>query len=508
MSTEIKKTSRAIAVPNTIQTSLVKAFLASLLVVTAFLALPAEAFGRGAPDSFADLAEELSPAVVNISTVQTVERRRGRRRLPRIPDGVPFGDWWEEFRDRQGEEEEEEPMRTSALGSGFIIDKAGFVVTNNHVIESADEITVILTDGTELEAEVVGRDPRSDLAVLKVETSLDLTAVTWGDSDAERVGDWVLAIGNPFGLGGTVTAGIISARNRQNGADYDFIQTDASINRGNSGGPLFNMDGKVVGVNTAIFSPTGGNVGIGFSIPSNDARAIIDELRESGRIRRGWLGVSIQTVTDEIAESLGLDEAKGILVGEVFPESPASEAGLEVGDIIIEWDGAEVSNNRELRREVARTRVGKEAKVVFWRQGEKRSVTVTVGLLEDEDSNDGDEEDGDSDRDNPFGDRELVQGMELVPLTGALRERFNIDDSVDGVVIANLNRRSPAYRSGLRPGTVIKRVNQRIVASPADVVERIDAALEADRPSVLMLVRRASDASDVHVTIQISEDDD
>lgn len=507
MRTQIFPKAKVIAAPLTLRQRLFRGFLACALILAALGASMGPAFSRAAPDSFADLAEKLSPAVVNISTVQTLERRGGRR-APRLPDGVPFGEWWEEFRDRfEDREDDDTPLRTSALGSGFIIDPAGYVVTNNHVVEGADEVTVIMTDGTELEAEIIGLDARSDLALLKVDADMPLPSVKWGDSDAERVGDWVIAIGNPFGLGGTVTAGIISARNRtQQNNDFDFIQTDASINRGNSGGPLFNMAGDVIGVNTAIFSPTGANVGIGFSIPSNDAQAIVEELRENGSIRRGWLGVSIQTVTEEVAESLGLDDARGILVGEVVPDSPADEAGLEIGDIILKWDGKEVANNRELRREVARTRVGKQAKVEFLRAGELRTATVTVGLLEEP----SDEEQPERNRrgDSPYGDRELVEGMDLVPLNDELRERFRIGEDVQGVIVVRVSRRSAAYRQGMRPGTVIMRVNQREVSTPADVLERIDAAREAGRRSVLLLVALPGSGNTVHLTVPIGDDDE
>ncbi|HJS32758.1 MAG TPA: Do family serine endopeptidase, partial [Alphaproteobacteria bacterium] len=324
--------------------------------------------GRGNPPAqgFADLAERLLPAVVNISTTQTVrqdrnqqqgpqqgpqgERRRGPE-VPQFPPGSPFEEFFREFFDRQGRPDAP-PRRTQSLGSGFVIDSTGYVVTNNHVIAEADEIKVILHDDTQLAAKVIGRDPKTDLAVLKVEPSKPLTAVKFGNSDQTRVGDWVVAIGNPFGLGGTVTAGIVSARARDiNAGPYDdFIQTDASINRGNSGGPMFNLAGEIIGINTAIYSPSGGSVGIGFAIPANLAKPVIDQLRVSGKVRRGWLGVQIQSVTDEIAESLGLNKARGALVARVTENSPAAKGKIESGDVILKFDGKDVTEMRRLPR--------------------------------------------------------------------------------------------------------------------------------------------------------------
>jgi len=345
------------------------------VLALALIAAPAGPGGVGrasahaAPDGFADLADKLQPAVVNISTTQTVKPEQHSEsttpELPQFPPGSPFEEFFKDFFNRNnphggtGSQNQAEAHKATSLGSGFIIDATGYVVTNNHVIADADSITVILHDDTNLKAELVGRDTKTDIAVLKVKTDKPLTAVAWGDSDKSRVGDWVLAIGNPFGLGGTVTAGILSARQRDiNSGPYDdFLQTDASINRGNSGGPMFNMDGEVIGINTAIYSPSGGSIGIGFAIPSSLAHEVVSELIQEPdhAVHRGWLGVRIQAVTDEIAESLGLDKAHGALVASVSDNGPAQNAGIQPGDVILTFDGKTVEDMRHLPRLVAET---------------------------------------------------------------------------------------------------------------------------------------------------------
>lgn len=466
-----------------------KAMLTSILILAAAMVSMSPVAARGAPDSFADLVEKLSPAVVNISTVQTIRARAGRN-MPDLPEGVPFGDLWDQFRDRM--EEDQEPREARSLGSGFIVDASGIVITNNHVIEDADEITVTTADGDDYPASVLGRDALSDMAVLKIEheNGDDFPFVKWGDSDKERIGDWVIAIGNPFGQSGTVTAGIISARNRSinNSNDVEFIQTDASINRGNSGGPLFNMEGEVIGVNTAIFSPTGGNVGIGFSIPSNDAARVMRELQQHGKVRRGWLGVGIQPMTEEFAESLGIEQEEGAIVTRVEPNSPADAAGVREGDIIVTWDGKSVENSNRLSLLVKRTEIGKPVDVVVIRQGERETLQVTTGELPaamagvDEEGEDGEE------RRPERSERELVEGMELAPLNDTLRRRYNIADEVEGVAVLRVARRAPAARAGIRPGTVILRVNQRTVDNPAQVVDIIEEARGAGRERVLFLI--------------------
>ncbi|MEC9400931.1 MAG: Do family serine endopeptidase, partial [Pseudomonadota bacterium] len=339
------------------------------------------AYAQG-PVSVADLAEGLADAVVNISTAQTVQGRRSVP-MPQVPEGSPFQEFFEEFFNRQNRDDDQ-PRRVQSLGSGFVIDgEAGIIITNNHVIEGADEITANFNDGTKLKATLLGTDEKTDLAVLQVEPTTPLKAVSFGDSDAIRVGDWVMAIGNPFGLGGTVTVGIVSARNRDiNSGPYDnFIQTDASINRGNSGGPLFDMEGNVIGINTAIISPSGGSIGIGFAIPANTAMNVIDQLRKFGETRRGWLGVRIQEVTDEIADSLAMDKAMGALVAGVTDDGPAAKAKIEPGDVIIKFDGKDVDTMRELPRMVAETEIGKEVEVTVLRKGEEVAISVILEQL-------------------------------------------------------------------------------------------------------------------------------
>ncbi len=445
----------------------------------------ADANAKAPPETFADLAETLLPAVVNISTTQTVEGR-GTPDFPQLPPGSPFEEFFKEFFDRN--QPQQRRRRATSLGSGFIIDSTGYVVTNYHVIQDADEIKVILQDDSRLEATLVGRDPKTDLAVLKVEPSQPLPSVNWGESDDVRVGDWVLAIGNPFGLGGTVTAGILSARGRDiNTGPYDdFLQTDASINRGNSGGPMFNLNGDVVGVNTAIFSPSGGSVGIGFAIPSAIAEPVVSQLIKTGQVRRGWLGVHIQTVTEEIAETLGLEEAKGALVASVIKEGPAEESGITAGDVIVEFDGREVGDMRKLPRIVADTEVGKTVDVILWRNNEKMTLQVTVGELDAEEEEqlaartEGREE----------GDERTITGLgfTLSVITDSLREQFNLGEEAKGLVVTEVAEGGPASEKGIRPGDVVVEVSQEDAASPTQVAKLVDAARDAGRKSVLLLV--------------------
>jgi len=468
-------------------TNAVKALIVAMLVMATAMASLQPVAAKSAPDSFADLVEQLSPAVVNISTVQTIERSDRRSR---VPEGVPFGEFWEQFRDRF--EEDEEPRTARSLGSGFIIDASGIVITNNHVIEEADEITVRLKDDEEYEATVIGRDELSDVAVLQItpNNGEKFPFVKLGDSDADRIGDWVMAIGNPFGFGGSVSAGIISARGRALGqADVEYIQTDAPINRGNSGGPLFNMKGEVIGVNTAIVSPTGGNVGIGFAIPSNDVERVARELQEHGKVRRGWLGVGIGPMTKETAEAMGIDFVKGAIINRVEPDSPAEAGGVQVGDIIVEWDGKAVDGPNSLSRVVKRTMIDQPVDVVVIRGGERVTLSVTTGELKQEFLEQPGGGDGGNDEGGDSGNSyELVEGMELAPMNDRLRRRYRIDGEMEGVVVTRVARRSPAYRAGIRPGAVIMRVNQQRVDSPADVANIVEAAREADRERVLVLV--------------------
>ncbi len=505
-----QRAARAVAIE---QTRGVAAGLAASGLLVAALLLGLAAAGQAAaqdprtpPASFAELAERLLPAVVNISTTQVVEGRGpgSGPELPQFPPGSPFEDFFKEFFDRH-RDRDAPPRRATSLGSGFVIDAdEGFIVTNNHVIQDADEITVILHDDTNLKADVVGRDPKTDIALLRIDTDRDLVEVTLGDSDGLRVGDWVLAIGNPFGLGGTVTAGIVSARARDiNAGPYDdFLQTDASINRGNSGGPMFNLDGEVIGINTAIFSPSGGSVGIGFAVPANLAEPVIAQLREYGRTRRGWLGVRIQTVTDEIAESLGLDGARGALVASVTDQGPAALAGIEPGDVILVFDGQDVPEMRRLPRIVAETRIGKTVDVDVWRDGTEVTIPVTIGELEKA------EETGllSADR-GPKTNSDAVRsfsklGLELSMITPALRREHDLDDRVSGVVVTDVARDSSAAEKGIRPGDVIVEVNQQEVSNPEDVATRIEDARSHNKPSVLLFINRQGDLRFVALSLE------
>ncbi len=436
--------------------------------------------GRSTPESFADLAEKLMPAVVNISTSQNVPERPN---VPRnFPQGSPFDDMFRDFFERFGAPQDGSPRmgpgrKVQSLGSGFIIDASGYVVTNNHVIEEADEIEVIMQDGTSLKAELVGRDPKTDIAVLKVSADEDLPFVRFGDSNDLRVGDWVLAIGNPFGLGGSVSAGIVSARHRRiNAGPYDdFIQTDAAINRGNSGGPLFDTDGRVVGVNTAIISPSGGSVGIGFSIPSHLAENVVDQLIEFGQTRRGWLGVRIQTVTDDIAESVGLDSARGALVAGISADGPAAKSSMLEGDIIITFDGKSVDEMQDLPRIVAETDVGKVVDVEVWREGESRIIKVTIDLLDESmDVAVADERVPES-----TAVSENVLGMKLSNITSALRAQYGLSDGVQGVLVLEVDPSSQAAEKGIGEGDVIDKIFSDNITTPreaADAVKKVGAA--------------------------------
>ena len=482
-------------------------WLASLVVLVVLAVgqgiAPVQA--RQAPESFADLAEKLLPAVVNISTTQSLTGERGPQ-MPQFPPGSPFEDFFREFFDRQ--QAPSMPRRATSLGSGFIIAADGFIVTNNHVIEGAEEVTVILQDDTALKAEIIGRDPKTDVAVLKVTTDRKLPFVTFGDSDKARVGDWVIAIGNPFGLGGSVTAGIISARARNiNAGPYDnFLQTDASINRGNSGGPLFNMKGEVIGVNTAIYSPAGGgSVGIGFATPSNLASAVISDLREYGEVKRGWLGVRIQTVTEEIADSLGLDRPRGALVASVQEGGPAAEAGIQAGDVILTWDGDDIREMRNLPNSVAESEIGAAVDVEVWRDGARQTVQVTVAELEEEaETAFATEENGAAPSDPAAGSDIPALGMSVQPLDDQARAAFQIPEDVSrGVVVADLSVDSDAAEKGIRPGDVIAEVNQKPVTTADEIRAQVDAARTAGRKSVLLMVQ--SEAGSRFVAVRITE---
>lgn len=454
-------------------------------------AMPLPALARSAPESFADLAQEVTGAVVNISASTTVETRN--RNLPQLPPGTPFEDLFEEFFNRRGQGNGDNtpsrPRRSNSLGSGFVIDPSGIVVTNNHVIGDANDISVIFSDGTRLKAEIIGKDSKVDLAVLKVTSDKPLKAVKFGNSDAMRPGDWVMAIGNPFGLGGSVTAGIVSARGRniESGPYDNYIQTDASINKGNSGGPLFNVNGEVIGINTAILSPTGGSVGIGFAVPASTAVPIIDQLRQFGETRRGWLGVRIQNVDDATAEALNLGSARGALIAGIDDKGPAKPAGLEVGDVITRFDGKEVKDSRDLPRIVASTPVGKAVDVTIVRKGQELSKQVTLGRLEDGEKQASLQQPS---TETPTATRQAL-GLSMSGITDELRRRYSLKDDLKGVVITRVDPNSAASDKRIQAGEVIVEVNQEPVANPADVTKKIDALKSQGRKSALLLVANA-----------------
>ena len=482
-----------------------KVALASLiLLMGAFFAQAAGA--RAVPTSFADLAERLSPAVVNISTSQTVKRPNIGPKIPELPQGSPFEDFFKDFFDKRGGQGPSS-RKVQSLGSGFVVDPQGYIVTNNHVIENADEIVVNFPNGDSLDAKLVGTDPKTDLAVLKLteEPSEPIPFVKFGDSDAARVGDWVIAIGNPFGLGGSVSAGIISARNRNiNSGPYDdYLQTDAAINRGNSGGPLFNMDGDVVGVNTAIYSPTGGSVGVGFSVPAAIASNVVDQLREFGEIRRGWIGVRIREVSEELAEGLDLDKPMGALVEDVTKEGPAEEGGVEIGDVILSFDGKEIEEMHDLPRAVAETAAGDTVRMIVSRKGKTQTLKITVGLLDAEGKAVSDEED----EEKAVESGEVVLGMTLAGLDRKLREANDIKADQEGVLITDVDSTSAAAKKGLRRGDVIVEVAQEAVATPDEVTKKVAAQKADGKSSVLLLVSRGGDVRFVALRFEEASDD-
>ncbi len=464
-------------------------------VAAAAMALPALSTSSAArgPDTIADISERVIDAVVNISTSQKVETRNSP--MPQLPNDPQLDELFRDFFNRRGQGDpqnrERGPRRVNSLGSGFIIDPSGIVVTNNHVISEADEITVILNDGARLKAEIIGRDQKTDLALLRVKPDKPLKAVTFGDSEKLRLGEWVIAIGNPFSLGGTVTAGIVSARNRDiNSGPYDnYIQTDAAINRGNSGGPLFNLDGEVVGVNTAIISPSGGSIGIGFAVPSKTAMPVIDQLKQFGETRRGWLGVRIQQVTDEIADSLKINPPRGALVAGVDERGPAKPAGIEPGDVIVKFDGKDIKEMRDLPRVVADTPVGKQTPVVIIRKGKEETKTVTLGRLED-----GEKLAAADPKSEGTPDKSVVKktlGLELANMSDDLRKRYKIKDTIKGVIITGVDANSPAAEKRLAPGDVIVEIAQEAVANADELQAKIDKLKKDGRKSALLLVAGA-----------------
>ncbi|KPQ05731.1 MAG: putative trypsin-like serine protease [Rhodobacteraceae bacterium HLUCCA12] len=500
MQLETNRVSRAAVIaprPMAAQAQVWAALLALLALLAAATAWPVNAQDR--PGSFADLAEEVSPAVVNITTSTTVSAEM-EREMPRLPDGSPFQDFFNEFFDRDGQMQPR-PRQSQSLGSGFVISEDGYIVTNNHVIEGADEIDVEFFSGLTLSAEIVGTDPATDLALLKVEHDEGLPFVEFGDSEAMRVGDWVIAVGNPLGQGFSVSAGIVSARGRALQGNYDdYIQTDAAINRGNSGGPLFNMDGDVIGVNTAILSPTGGSIGIGFAMSATVAEQVIGQLQEYGTTRRGWLGVRIQDVTADVADALGLEDARGALVTEVM-DGPAREGGVLSGDVILRFDGGEVSDTRDLVRRVADAGVGRDVDVVVFRDGDRETVSVTLGLREEA------TESADNGEPETPAQPEDVLGMELAELTDVMREEMALPPGTNGLVVRAIEPGSDADEKGMRAGDVITEAGQTPVATLDEFRDRVEAARDAGRRTVLLMVRRGDDPRFVALSLEENDEE-
>jgi serine protease Do len=468
-----------------------RAAAAGLVALVVFA--PVQSWAYADPSGFADLAAKVMPAVVNIATRQDLKPARPIP-MPNLPPNSPFEQFFKDFLDRN-KPDQAQPRTITALGSGFIIDAKGYIVTNNHVIDGADQITVVMGDQKEYKAKVIGHDADTDIALLKIEADKDLPFVPLGDSDKPRVGDWVMAVGNPFGIGESVSVGIVSARHRdlQSGNFDDFIQTDAAINKGNSGGPLFNMDGQVIGINTAIYSPNGSSVGVGFATPTNLAKKVLADLRTFGAIQRGWLGVRIQTVTPEIADSLGLPEAAGALVSEVMPDSPAKAAGLETSDVVLEFDGKKVDKLRSLPRVVLETPIGKKVDVKIWRNGKDKTIAVKVGRFEEQKVAAVEPPPA---APEPVG--KTVLGMSLASLTPLLRERFEVDPGMTGVAVLEVDPAGSAAEKGIQPGDIILEVDRQKVASPADIEARMKAA-KGERKAVLFLINRNN--QNVHIAL-------
>ncbi|MFD2174075.1 DegQ family serine endoprotease [Rhodobacter lacus] len=478
-----------------------KTLLGAALVSTALAVAPiAPAHAFAAPESFADLVEQVKPAVVMITTSTVVTEPAGG--MPGFPPGSPFEEFFKEFgmpnMPGQGPQGPARPHRSDALGSGFVISEDGYIVTNNHVIENADEISIEFANGTKLDAKLVGTDPKTDIALLKVESDKPLPFVSFGDSDTMREGDWVMAMGNPLGQGFSTSVGIVSARNRELSGTYDdYIQTDAAINRGNSGGPLFNTSGKVIGVNTAIMSPNGGSIGIGFSMASNVVSKVVGQLKEFGATRRGWLGVKIQDVTPDMAEAMSLSAPEGVMVSDV-PDGPAKEAGMQSGDVIVSFDGNPVKDSKELVRRVADAPVGEAVRVVVMRGGKEQTLLVTLGQRELAEGSDGSDDGGKA---TPGGSDGEVLGMTLSPLSDQLRSELNLPSGMIGLVVTDVDESSESFDKGLRKGDVIVEAGQQPVLSVGDLEARVSEAKEGGRKSVLLLIRRGGEPRFVAVPI-------
>jgi serine protease Do len=456
----------------------------------------------GAPRSFADLTARLTPAVVNVSTTQKVEVGKMRG----VPPGSPLEDLFRRFQEQQGAEGEPVTREATSLGSGFIIDPNGYIVTNNHVISAGEgkdtpveSITVTLSDRREYKAKVIGRDALTDMALLKIEAT-GLPYVKFGNSQTVRVGDWAIAIGNPFGLGGTVTAGIVSALHRNIGSgQYDrYIQTDASINQGNSGGPLFDLEGNVIGVNTAIFSPTGGNVGLGFSIPAELAYPVIQQLRATGTVKRGYLGVGIQPLSTDIAAGLGLPKDRGEIVASIEPSGPAAKAGIKQGDVIVKINNLDVTYDNTLSYVVANTPIGATVPIELIRDGQRKTINATIAqrpaesVVQARAGITPDAEETETSKAPGIEAAKASLGITLQPLTAELRKQLRVPETVKGVVIAGINPASDAATNGLQRGDIIVQINQKPTTTPAEAAAAVDAARKAGRDTVLMLVQRGA----------------
>ncbi len=485
-------TSQALALPDPAPHRL---FRVLFLALGLALLMAVNSVARAAPESFAELADKVSPSVVNITTSTTVATPG----MPGLeaPPGSPFEDFFRDFMDRNNQGEGPRARRSQALGSGFVISEDGFIVTNNHVIDGADEILIEFFSGKTLPAKVVGTDKNTDIALLKVESDVPLPFVPFGDSDLMRVGDWVMAMGNPLGQGFSVSAGIVSARGRALSGTYDdYIQTDAAINRGNSGGPLFNMTGEVIGVNTAILSPNGGSIGIGFAMSSAVVTQVVAQLKEFGETRRGWLGVRIQDVEPDVAEAMGLAEARGALVTDV-PEGPAMDAGILQGDVILNFDGAQVTDTRDLVRRVGNAPVGKEVRLVVWRDGGTQTLMLTLGRRE--------EAEGAipavASPSAPPAEREVL-GVTVATLTPELRTELGLPDNAEGLVVKSVDEASEAFTKGIRTGDIITEAGQQKVETAADLEARITEARDAGRKSLLLLVRRSGDPRFVALSVE------
>lgn len=479
---------RAIAAtpPRTDTRLIVGALMAALATMAMALStLPARAQTAALP-GFADLVDQVGDAVVNITTSSVVAGRAGGP-TPIVPEGSPLEDFFNDFLGPDGPGEGgPAPRRSQALGSGFVISEDGFLVTNNHVIEGADEIMIEFRNGVELVAELIGTDPNTDIALLRVDSPEPLPYVPFGVASDHRVGDWVMVMGNPLGQGFSVSVGVVSAFGRSLSGTYDdFIQTDAAINQGNSGGPLFNLDGEVIGVNTAILSPTGGSIGIGFAMSSDVVTNVVAQLREFGETRRGWLGVRIQDVTVEMAEALGLEEARGAMVTDV-PTGPALEGGVEVGDVILSFDGNDVEDTRGLVRVVGDSTVGETVRMVVFRDGGTETLRITLGRRETAEAATPEAEDATPDA----APSSVILGMTLTPLSDEMRGELNAANVMGGLVITMLDPISDAAEMGLQVGDIITEVTQAPVATIADLQGRIDAADEAGQESILLLIRR------------------